>query len=171
MTRRKSKPTWVRLLAKTTLHANGKCIVWTGHVRDSGYATIQHEGRKQLVHRVAYKLVVGPIPDGYEVDHLCFVRHCVNPSHLEAVTPLVNTRRAERGNAQKTRCVHGHEFTPENTRVDPKTGRRMCRQCDSDRQAIYRASDPARRRAAQRDWWDRNRNAYNRARREKRAAA
>lgn len=61
-----------------------------------GYTVIGHNGHSMLAHRVAYELWFGPIPDGLHIDHLCYVRPCVNPDHLEAIMPIENTRRAMR---------------------------------------------------------------------------
>ena len=85
-----------------------------------------------LVHRWAYEALVAPIPDGLTIDHLCRVRHCVNPAHLEVVTLAENIRRAPHYNSRKTHCKRGHEFTPTNAMVYVrKDGRtqRQCRQC------------------------------------------
>lgn len=106
------------------------CWLWTGSLDTPGYGTVGSDSRKWLAHRVAYRLFVGPIPDGLTIDHLCRVRHCVNPDHLEPVTNAENIRRGMSPsaiNARKTHCTHGHEFTPENTRITPQG--RKCRIC------------------------------------------
>lgn len=72
-----------------------------------------------------YEAFVGPIPDGLQIDHLCRVRHCVNPAHLEPVTIAENVRR---GAAAQTHCKYGHEYTPENTVIHH--GGRECRTCN-----------------------------------------
>lgn len=102
------------------------CWVWNGPPHhDGGYARVHVEGRQVYAHRVAYELANGPIPDGLELDHLCEVKLCVNPEHLEAVTHQVNTQRA----LLKTVCKRGHSLTaPENVYVSPR-GRRTCREC------------------------------------------
>lgn len=66
--------------------------------------------RLYTVHRVAYELLVGDIPEDYEVDHLCRVRHCVNPAHLEAVTRAENMRRMPHQIRKLTHCIRGHEL-------------------------------------------------------------
>lgn len=127
------------------------CWLWQGRLDHQGYGRIAvlREGRAykyemMLVHRFAYSLAHGPIPDGLEVDHVkargCTNRHCVNPAHLEAVTKKVNTLRSDSFsalNAAKTHCKHGHAFTPENTRPR-KGGGRTCRSCDAASQRLYR---------------------------------
>jgi len=84
---------------------------------------------------VAYELVVGPIPEGAELDHLCLNHSCVNPTHLEPVTHRENALRADY--TLKPFCVHGHEMTPENTYI--YRGKRSCRICIRDRLARSRA--------------------------------
>jgi hypothetical protein len=70
------------------------CWLWTGSCTTAGYGTVGRGSDEWFyVHRLAYELLVGPIPDGLTIDHLCRVRHCVRPDHLEPVTRAENTRR------------------------------------------------------------------------------
>jgi hypothetical protein len=74
------------------------CWLWTGSTLKNGYGNLMGtDGRNQYAHRVAHVLFIGPIPEGYEVDHLCRVRNCVKPAHLEAVTRQENLRRRWEG--------------------------------------------------------------------------
>lgn len=135
-----------RLLAKVTIDSGG-CWLWTGQINRYGYAktSIRRNGKDVHVsgHRLAYELFIGPIPVGQEIDHVkargCLYRHCVNPAHLEAVTPRENTLRSTAPsalNATKTHCPAGHEYDEVNTRI--YRGRRHCRACDRSRLARRR---------------------------------
>ena len=106
----------------------GPCWLWTGAVSAEGYACFL-AGVK--AHRFAWELANGPVPEWLVIDHLCRVRHCLNPAHLEPVTNRENILRGEgppAQNARKTQCPTGHEYTPENTYRYPD-GRRQCREC------------------------------------------
>lgn len=107
------------------------CWLWAASLHGGGYGQFFWDGRKQLAHRLAYELLVGPIPEDLTIDHLCRVRRCVNPSHMEPVTRAENVLRgvgiaAQR--ARQTSCTHEHPFTPENTYFTPK-GTRVCIAC------------------------------------------
>lgn len=122
------------------------CWLWTGATDGDGrYGAFQHEGRVQRAHRVAYMLVVGSIPDGLDLDHLCRTTLCVRPDHLEPVTHLENVMRGtsiQAVNARKTHCPKGHEYDAENTYIQPSTGGRLCKTCaresGAERQRRYR---------------------------------
>ncbi len=119
------------------------CWLWLASRDRTGYARFVMSGKRTLVHRFAYEALVGPIPEGLELDHLCRVRHCVNPAHLEPVTPKVNVLRSEglaAINAAKVVCVNGHAFTEENTYIlksGSRVGKRACRICLADRSRTY----------------------------------
>jgi hypothetical protein len=96
---------------------------------------------KRYAHRWSYEHFVGPIPEGLHIDHLCRVRRCVNPDHLEPVTPKENYLRGEgptARNSTKTHCKYGHKFDKSNTSV--YGGRRHCNECGRRRQRKYRQS-------------------------------
>lgn len=101
-------------------------------------------GRKRPAHVVVYEVYKGKVPDGLDLDHLCKVRHCVNPDHLEPVTRRENVLRGEglaAINANKTHCKRGHEFSGANLleNINPKNGqpRRACRKCNRIRMEEY----------------------------------
>ncbi|MFG1963180.1 HNH endonuclease signature motif containing protein [Nonomuraea sp. NPDC049028] len=137
----KPKPIADQLLSKVT-PGYGGCWIWTGIIINSGYPrlgiTRQRKTKQYLAHRLSYRLFVGPIPNGMQIDHLCMVRRCVNPRHLEVVTPQVNVLRSPNTMASRwghrTHCERGHEYTPENTllkprRDNPEKTSRVCRTC------------------------------------------
>lgn len=120
----------------------GPCWNRTGTLNTSGYGVFFVDGKNRQAHRWVYESFVGPIPDGFEPDHLCRNRSCVNTAHLEVVTKAENILRGDglpARNARKTHCDHGHEFTAENTRI-LASGHRDCITC---RRRINR--DAARR--------------------------
>lgn len=120
-----------RIAAKIAVDVDG-CWIWTGarNPEPRPYGQVGWEGRVLKAHRVVYELLVGPIPEGLHLDHLCRRPPCVNPLHLEPVTNRENCLRGEGPFAQRARqthCAHGHEFTPENTHV--RVTSRICRTC------------------------------------------
>ncbi len=116
----------------------GACWIWTAAHNRGGYGVTSVRRKNQLAHRVTYTYLVGPIPDGRQIDHVrsrgCTNTTCVNPSHLEAVEPKVNVARSNgvsAQNARKTHCIRGHPFIPENTvyHQRPDCVERICREC------------------------------------------
>ena len=132
------------LTAREYLDANttraGECLEWTGAFLSNGYGSVGIRSLgAALAHRLAYRESVGPIPDGLQIDHLCRNRACVNPEHLEAVPQEVNMRRgwgSRLQNGMDTKCLHGHEYTPANTYVNPNNPKdKRCRECSRIRDA------------------------------------
>jgi hypothetical protein len=109
------------------------CWLWQAGTTSNGYGKfrLSHRGRTVRAHRYAYELLVGPIPDGLQLDHLCRNRVCVNPAHLEPVTARENVLRGNSQSVVTIRagvCVHGHPRTPENLYIFPN-GKTRCRTC------------------------------------------
>lgn len=132
-----------RFIEKFVLGLDG-CWLWTADTNRGGYGLFHITGKRSIgAHRFSYQLFVGPIPTGMHVDHLCRVRNCVNPAHLEPVTPKENYRRGLKG-ALYTHCKHGHEMTEDNTiRINygERGEARKCRICQlaANRRAYRRA--------------------------------
>lgn len=116
-----------RLLAKCIERPSG-CWEWQANANPQGYGKFLYQGAHIGAHRAAWVLLRGDIPDGLQLDHLCRNPPCVNPWHLDPVTPKVNTNRGRRANADKTQCPAGHVYSPDITYVD-RHGYRHCRPC------------------------------------------
>lgn len=114
------------------------CWLWRKRIDGGGYGRFSCGGRYVSAHRWSYERLIGPIPFGLHLDHLCRTRACVNPAHLEPVTLRENNLRGNGlggTNARKTMCSRGHPLTPDNlVRCDlAKYGVRKCRTCDNAR--------------------------------------
>jgi hypothetical protein len=111
------------------------CWLWTAGQSGSGYGRFFYAGRQVQAHRWALESTHGPLPPGLQVDHLCRVRNCVRPDHLEVVSQRENILRGTSFSAVRaraTRCVNGHDFDEVNTSVKPD-GCRDCRACQRER--------------------------------------
>lgn len=107
------------------------CWLWTASCDSKGYAQMRLNGKTVRGHRAVYEVLYGPCPPGVG-DHLCRVRHCVNPDHLEFVTNRENILRGtgfSARHAAKTHCSKGHPYDEENTHISPR-GERRCRECN-----------------------------------------
>lgn len=135
----------LRFWSKVQLPDDNGCMLWTDAVDDDGYGVFNFFGKQKRTSRLAYELLVGPIPEGLTIDHTCRVRRCAAIAHLEPVTVAENTRRgtAWQANRNKTHCKYGHEYNEDNTRyVQGKSGtQRQCRACDRDRAAKKRGAN------------------------------
>jgi HNH endonuclease len=166
----KPRPLLARIMERVTIDPVSGCWLYGGTLNDGGYAIIATSHSAQvLVHRAAYELLVGPIPDGLDLDHQCHNRdltcvggptcqhrRCINPEHCEPAKRKLNLQRGrqpDRTRAQsnakaalkgRTHCIHGHEFTPENT-ITRKHDHRNCRKCKSDEQKRRYARKKAER--------------------------
>lgn len=124
-------PAVKRFMNKVRVCDDTGCWLWTAGLHYKGYAKFRDDtGRKVFAHRWAYEWFRGRIPDGLQIDHLCRVRHCVNPYHMEPVTNAENQRRGLKNqNGGKTHCDHGHLLAGENLHITPK-GHRRCLECN-----------------------------------------
>lgn len=131
-----------------------ECWEWTGNKNKKGYGLAFDGTKVSSAHIIFYLLIKGDYDRTLDLDHLCRIRNCVNPDHLEPVTHPENVRRGTTGivNRSKTHCPKGHEYTPENTIPDKRRPGRVCRIC---------------RREKRNDWGKQNRlnlNAYSKER-------
>jgi hypothetical protein len=122
------------------------CIVWVGSTNNHGYGIVQIDGKLNLAHRVAYEAAYGPIPDGMVLDHLCRVRNCVKPEHLEAVTIAENNRRGRRDRSLQVgdTCSNGHEIATACLLYTRPSGTTECVTCRREGQHANRAGAPRR---------------------------
>lgn len=124
-----------RFFSKVDVNDLTGCWEWTGCLNEKGYGRLTLDRKNWKAHRASYEAFVGPIPEGLTIDHLCRNRKCVKPEHLEAVPHRVNLMRGDTvtaRNASVTHCPRGHEYSPENTKIQRKksgTQSRICREC------------------------------------------
>lgn len=138
----------VRLQAGYDIVEKTGCWIWRGATRN-GYGSLHvraEDGKWRMgyAHRIMFEQIKGKIPDDLQLDHLCRNTRCVNPEHLEAVTPLVNVRRGLAGqviaarNLSKEFCPRGHIYSGYNLIIKPN-GKRQCRKCTVRTTRIWRA--------------------------------
>jgi hypothetical protein len=117
------------LLTRSTPNEQG-CWIWQGAITAGGYAEARFDGGVRLVHRVLYEALVRPLKQGETIDHLCRVRHCVNPGHMDPVPIRTNVLRGTGPSAvaaHRDHCAKGHPY-PMGTYIHP-SGSRRCRVC------------------------------------------
>jgi hypothetical protein len=130
-----------------------ECWEYAGYKTNRGYGTYNHVYKKKrysyFVHRLVYVAYKGEIPEGLFIDHLCRVRHCINPDHLEAVTTAENNRRAlpfrkdQAFSNMKTHCPQGHEYSGDNLQI--RNGFRYCVICQINHRRRYNDKKKAER--------------------------
>ncbi len=118
------------------------CWIWTGSLTNNGYGRVSVSRKIVVAHKISYLIYRGDIPKGLTLDHLCRVRCCVNPWHLEPVTMRENIMRGESfasKNAKKEFCPAGHQYSGENLAIQVSGGRkgRYCRECARRKSKIY----------------------------------
>lgn len=118
----------IKYLTKRYIRVNDHWIV---DKETNGYGKAYANGRTWQAHRLSYELFVGPIPLGLQLDHLCRITNCINPEHLEPVTPAENKRRA-----MKVHCKRGHKLSGNN--ISTNNGTRQCLKCRALREANRR---------------------------------
>jgi hypothetical protein len=131
-------PEWLMTKVDTF---TSSCWLWVGSIYQNGYGKYGRKG--VMAHRIFYTLFKGNVPEDMALDHLCRVRRCVNPDHLEIVTLEENILRGDSQwglNARKTHCKRGHEFTHANTGNNYASGGRRCRKCHAVAEAKRRSS-------------------------------
>lgn len=122
-----------RFWSRVDRRGDDECWPWNGRIDANGYGKFGTD----WAHRLSLGIATGSVRVGFVVDHLCRNPRCVNPKHLEWVTQAENMRRGCQ--AQITHCIHGHEFTPENTyAMRYGNGKRRCKRCNADRELARR---------------------------------
>lgn len=134
------------------------CWLWTAQINALGYGIFRWprpgKSYNARAHRLAYEKLIAEVADDLVCDHLCRVRHCVNPAHIEPVTTRTNVLRGVGPSAQAaqaTHCPQGHEYTPENTMIRRKRYgvKRECHQCNRDRAGrLWRAGQTTKQKKA-----------------------
>lgn len=131
-----------RFISKYIPVTESGCWLWIGSTNWRGYGEFSIAGRLVGAHRAAHELLKGPIPEGLTIDHLCRVRCCVNPDHLEAVPHRINLLRASTFNARNaaiTHCPQGHPYAGSNLILRKQRAGRACRECKNANQRQRRS--------------------------------
>ena len=120
-----------RFWSKVVPEPNSGCWLWVGSIKNNGYAQVTFKCEVEYAHRLAYSALVGKIEDSLQIDHLCKVKCCVNPIHLEVVSQQENLRRAAAWTYQteKLYCPRGHAYEGKNLYTNPNRPGRACRAC------------------------------------------
>lgn len=140
-----------KLLSRAIINRDTGCWEWSGGKFNTGYAKFTVADRRRVAHEILWEMWYGPKPLGKVLDHLCRVRHCVNPAHLELVTHRENTLRgvgATARNATKERCPRGHLLVGENLILENNgvNGARRCRICRRAQNLTENLSEERRQR-------------------------
>lgn len=148
------------IFARAIPEPNSGCWLWILAPDKDGYGSLKRNRRTIRAHRFTYEQLVGPIPDGMELDHLCANKCCVNPQHLEPVTTLQNVQRMQNRVAgardrlgetskarrdKRTHCPKGHSYSGDNLRTT--SIQRVCRACARENMRAYRLPEKLRREA------------------------
>ena len=140
-------PVHRRFWTKVEVLSIKSCWLWRGTIDSKGYGVVRINQQSFRAHRVAYELLVGNIPSGLCIDHLCRTRSCVNPIHMEVCTPKENSFRGVGPaaiNRRKTYCIHGHSLNEGNMKVTSR-GWRVCLVCVRARKVKYRGIKAVRK--------------------------
>lgn len=120
----------IKNLFWTKVHKTKSCWFYMDGLNHNGYGQFWTGTNNVRAHRFSYEILIGPIPKGMQLDHICRNRNCVNPKHLEVVTQKENVLRGiglTAINSRKKFCIRGHPLTPENTYNSRK--QRTCKKC------------------------------------------
>lgn len=146
----KPRPLLERIEGRIERIPESGCWIWMGGVGPNGYGSVWVNGGTKSIHRAMYEEIVGKIRRGFVIDHLCRVKCCCNPAHLEAVTQSENVLRGDSPAMQRARggshtnCPQGHEFSADNVYMNPN-GSRECRICRAEGTRKRRAKKKARK--------------------------
>jgi HNH endonuclease len=145
MNRRHIEPTVLgaRFWSKVSKGDPDACWNWRGALSD-GYGMFWWQGKTVAAHRLAYESHVGPVPSGFEIDHVCTNRRCVNPAHLRS---LAHRQNCNRRYSELQVCPHGHVYSEANTlwlaRDNHGGVNRKCRTCNRNRARAAKAKAAA----------------------------
>ncbi len=163
-----------RFMDRVSIEPVTDCWMWIGAVNNKGYGVFNPSSNSgnTLAHRWSYELYIGPITDGLQIDHVCNVRLCVNPEHLQLATAREN-QFAEHSNAQskinkaKTHCPRGHELIGDNIRWHgPDKTWRDCMRCHLDGNLRRQKKNWPARQAYMKQWKQKRKQEFEKQKQE-----
>ncbi len=150
-----------RFYSKIKFSGETQCWLWKGTKFSSGYGAFKIKGKTWRAHKFSYILFNGKIPEKLILHHKCKNKLCMNPKHMELVTPKKHTRVSTDHNYNKIHCIRGHLLSGHNLYIQPSSGKRQCRICQHNQQKKFLQKNPHKYSEYANRWRSKNRKKWN----------